>query len=216
MSKYRELFIARVKKAIQNPILQIALDNNAERRKKARQQAYQSLPMSLEKMRTLAHEIRLESIIHLESYIDEFEKNLKKNGIIVYHALDAEEARQIILDIAVKNQAKLVVKSKSMVSEEIHINPALEAEGIRVVETDLGEFIVQIRGEPPAHIITPAVHLRKEDVAKTFEEKLGMPYTTDVRVMNNVARRELRDTFLDADIGISGVHLGVAVTGTLC
>ena len=103
-----------------------------------------------------------------------------------------------------------------MLGEEIHINHALEAAGMRVVETDLGEYIVQLRGERPAHIITPAVHLRRQDVGQTFHEKLGIPLTEDVPTLTNAARRILRQAFLEADIGISGVNFGVAETGTLC
>ena len=103
-----------------------------------------------------------------------------------------------------------------MVSEEIGLNHALERQGLEVIETDLGEYIVQLRGEPPSHIITPAVHLRRQDVGRLFQEKLGLPYTEDISIMTNAARRTLRQVFLNADIGISGVNFGVAETGTLC
>jgi len=110
----------------------------------------------------------------------------------------------------------LVAKSKSMVSEEINLNHALEQAGIRVVETDLGEYIVQLRNERPAHIITPAVHLRRNDVGQLFHEKLGIPYTEDIPALTNAARRVLREVFLTANVGISGVNFGVAETGSLC
>jgi len=103
-----------------------------------------------------------------------------------------------------------------MVSEEINLNHALEKENIRVIETDLGEYIVQLRGEKPAHIITPAVHLRRGDIGKLFHEKLGIPYTEDIPTLTNTARKILREVFLTADIGISGVNFGVAESGTLC
>ena len=109
----------------------------------------------------------------------------------------------------------MVAKSKSMLSEEIDFNHALEAAGIRVVETDLGEYIVQLRGERPSHIITPAVHLRRGDVGKLFSEKLGIPYTEDIPMLTNTARKVLREVFLTADIGVSGVNFGVVETGTL-
>jgi L-lactate dehydrogenase complex protein LldF len=136
--------------------------------------------------------------------------------MIVHRASDAEQAREIVLEIASQHDAELVAKSKTMVGEEIDINNALEAKGIRVVETDLGEYIVQLRGEPPAHIITPAVHLRRSEVAATFQEKLGVPYNENIQVMTEIAHRVLRETFLTADIGISGVNFGVAESGTLC
>jgi len=110
----------------------------------------------------------------------------------------------------------LIAKSKTMVSEEIELNKVLEAVGIEAVETDLGEYIVQLRGEPPSHIITPAVHLRRQEVGETFQEKLGLPYTDDIPTMTDAARAALRQTFLNADIGLSGVNFGVAETGSLC
>ena len=110
----------------------------------------------------------------------------------------------------------LVAKSKSMVSEEINLNHALEAEGIRVIETDLGEYIVQLRGEKPAHIITPAVHLRRDDVGRLFHEKLGIPYTEDIPTLTEAARKVLRDVFLTTEVGISGVNFGIADTGGIC
>ncbi len=216
MSAYRQKFLARVRKALANSTLQGALDYNTIRRKNARLQAYASLPQPFETMRERAHAIRSDAVDHLAAYLDEFIRNIEKNGVQVHHAGDGAEACAIVLEIARRHQAKTVVKSKSMVSEEIHLNPALEGAGLRVVETDLGEFIVQLRGEPPAHIITPAVHLRREDVGRTFAEKLGVPYTTDVKEMNNVARHRLRQMFLNAEIGISGVNMAVAETGTLC
>ncbi|HEX5840707.1 MAG TPA: LUD domain-containing protein, partial [Anaerolineales bacterium] len=119
-------------------------------------------------------------------------------------------------EIARSNGVRKVAKSKSMVSEEINLNHVLEAAGIRVVETDLGEYIVQLRNEKPAHIITPAVHLRRQDVGQLFHEKLGIPYTEDIPILTNTAREVLREVFLTADVGISGVNFGVAETGTLC
>ena len=103
-----------------------------------------------------------------------------------------------------------------MVSEEVNLNHALEKRGIMPVETDLGEYIVQLRGERPSHIITPAVHLRRGDVGRLFEEKLGLPYTEDIPILTNTARKVLRDVFLKADVGFSGVNFGVVETGTLC
>ena len=211
-----DAFHHQIQSALANPGLQIALDANAERRLNARQQAYTSLPEDWEIMRKRAHSVREETIKNLDRYLDEFIEKVRSNGIIVHRAADAAEAVQIVVNIASQNGAKLIAKSKSMVSEEIGLNHALEAAGLRVVETDLGEYIIQLRGERPAHIITPAVHLRKEDVGETFHEKLGIPYTDDIAVMTGVARKNLRETFLSADIGISGVNFGVAESGTLC
>jgi L-lactate dehydrogenase complex protein LldF len=211
----RTEFRERIRASLANPTLQIALDANAERRVNGRLHAFESLPDWREK-RQQAHAIRAEVIEHLEEYLEQFIHKVKENGIIVHRAKDAAEAIQITLNVARQTSARLIAKSKSMVTEEINLNHALETEGIRVVETDLGEYIVQLREERPAHIITPAVHLRRDDVGKLFHEKLGIPYTEDIRSLTNAARNVLRDVFLTADVGVSGVNFGVAETGTIC
>ena len=170
-------------------------------------------------------------IEHLDTYLDQFIQNATKNGMIVHRARDAAEAIKIVLSIvgtkhdsprrkaerdASALQIPLIAKSKSMVSEEINLNHALEAEGMRVVETDLGEYIVQLRHERPSHIITPAVHLRRSDVGQLFHEKLGIPYTEDIPTLTNTARKVLREVFLTADVGISGVNFAIADTGGIC
>ena len=211
----RTEFRERIRKSLTNPTLQIALDANAERRVNGRISALASLP-NWQERRQQAHAIRAEVIEHLEEYLEKFVDKAKQNGIIVHRAKDAAEATQITLNIARQNSARLIAKSKSMVTEEINLNHALEAERIRVVETDLGEYIVQLRGEKPAHILTPAVHLRRTDVGKLFHEKLGIPYTEDIPTLTETARKVLREVFLTADVGISGVNFGVAETGTIC
>lgn len=177
--------------------------------------AFATLSDAIE-LRERAHAIRAEVVANLDHYLDQFVRNVQANGIVVHQAKDATQAVQIVLDIALRKQARLIAKSKSMMSEEINLNPALERAGIKVVETDLGEYIVQLRGERPGHLITPAVHLRRQEVGQTFHEKLGLPLTEDVPTMTSAARQILREVFLNADIGISGVNLGVAETGALC
>jgi L-lactate dehydrogenase complex protein LldF len=211
----RAEFRKRIRTSLANPMLQVALDANAERRVNGRINAMASLPNWQEK-RQQAHAIRAEVIERLEEYLEQFIRKANENGIIVHRASDAAEAIQITLNIARQTSARLIAKSKSMVTEEINLNHALEAEGMRVVETDLGEYIVQLRGERPAHIVTPAVHLRRDDVGKLFHEKLGIPYTEDIPTLTDTARKVLRDVFLTADVGISGVNFGVAETGALC
>jgi len=208
-------FKTHIQKALENPNLQIALDNNATRRRDVRLSSYQSLPEDIQVLRQRAHAVRADVIANLDRYLEQFARQASANGMIIHHAASGEEAAQIVLEIAQRKGARLVAKAKSMLSEEIHLNHVLEAAGIQPVETDLGEYIVQLRKELPAHIITPAVHLRKEDVGRTFEEKLGLPYTDDIPTMTSAARRELRQVFLDAEIGISGVNFGVAETGTI-
>src|SRR5688500_11094563 len=207
----RTEFRARIRASLANPTLQSALDANAERRVTGRIAAFASLPDWRER-RQQAHAVRAEVIEHLEEYLEEFIRNAERNGIIVHRAKDASEAIKIVLQIVkdspqrtqraqrgreesfvplsgLRGREVLVAKSKSMVTEEINLNHALEAEGIRVVETDLGEYIVQLRGEKPAHIITPAVHLRREDVGRLFQEKLGVPYTEDIPTLTTTARQ---------------------------
>ncbi len=230
-------FRKRISLSIHDSALQIALDNNAERRVKGRLDAWATLPDWRER-RQRAHAVRAEVIAHLDRYLDEFITKVTQNGTVVHFAKDASEAVRIALQIAessTRGQVErdqsdkrtrqappstarpiLVAKSKSMISEEIELNHALEMRGHRVVETDLGEFIVQLRGEKPSHIITPAVHLRRNDVGQLFQAKLGIPYTEDVQILTATARKVLREVFLTADVGISGVNFGVAETGTIC
>ncbi len=207
-----------IRQALANPALQAALDANAERRRAARARAYATLPEPWEVLRDRAAQVRAEILAQWDDVLAQFVAQAEANGFIVHQAADAAAARQTILEIiaAQGEGARLVAKSKSMVTEEIGLNAALEAAGHRVVETDLGEFIIQLRGERPAHIITPAVHLRRQEVAHTFHDLLGMPYTEDVATMTAVARSHLRQVFLQADVGISGVNFGIAQTGGLC
>jgi L-lactate dehydrogenase complex protein LldF len=225
-------FKGQIREKIADSNLQSALDANVERRMAGRAAALASVPDWAER-RQRAHAIRARVIEHLEDYLEEFIANAERNGIRVHRAKDAAEAVKIVLEIAekvpgVENlpifdiptsgdvgvHGKLFAKSKSMVSEEIELNHALEAAGHRVVETDLGEYIIQLRHERPSHIITPAVHLRRADVGILFQEKLGIPYTEDIPTLTNTARKILREVFLTADIGLSGVNFGVAETGT--
>jgi L-lactate dehydrogenase complex protein LldF len=213
---HKNAFHQHIQAALADPNLQAALDANAERRLGGRSQALGTLPQSWEYMRHRAHAVRAVTVAHLDELLSQFVERAQANGMIVLRAVDGAQAIQQVLEIARQNGARLVAKSKTMVSEEIDLNPALEAGGLQVVETDLGEYIVQLRGERPAHIITPAVHLRRGEVGQTFHEKLGLPLTEDIPTLTSAARRVLRQVFLDADLGISGVNFGVAESGTLC
>jgi L-lactate dehydrogenase complex protein LldF len=225
-------FHNKIREKITDNALQAALDANAERRVQGRINAFASLP-DWQERRQRAHAVRAEVIAHLDEYLDRFIARVSKNGITVHRAKDAAEAVNLCLDI-VKNSpqshrenkkgisadqresaSRLIAKSKSMVTEEIELNHALEADGHRVVETDLGEYIIQLRGERPSHIITPAVHMRRHEVGELFHEKLGIPYTEDIPTLTDTARKVLREVFLTADVGVSGVNFGVADTGTL-
>ncbi|MBV9610477.1 MAG: lactate utilization protein, partial [Acidobacteria bacterium] len=166
-----------------------------------------------EAARQRCYEIKREAVNNLERYLLEFEEKVLARGGHVFWAADAEEARNYVADLATKRGVKKVVKSKSMVTEEIHLAGALEKVGIEVVETDLGEFIVQLRNEPPYHIVTPVMQLTKEQVAATFEEKLGTPPTDDASKLAGACRDACREQFAAAVMGITGGNFLVADVG---
>jgi len=166
--------------------------------------------------RQAAHDIKAYTITHLDELLKQFADNLEAKGVKVCWANDAEDANRIILEIAKKHNVKTVVKGKSMVSEELELNKAFESVGIRALETDLGEYIVQLTGKRPTHIITPATHLSAEEIGHLFEEKIGVPFTKEHHELTMIARKRLREEFISADMGISGVNLAVADTGSLC
>ncbi|MGO9056699.1 MAG: LutB/LldF family L-lactate oxidation iron-sulfur protein [Candidatus Binataceae bacterium] len=165
--------------------------------------------------RDVARRIKEESIDRLDQLLVQLKDKLEARGVKVFFAEDAAQARDYILKVARDAGVTRVVKGKSMTTEEIALNPALEAAGIEAVETDLGEYIVQLRHEPPSHIITPAIHLSKEEIGQLFAEKLDVEYTNDPPALTAVARERLRDKFLSAGMGITGVNFAVAETGTL-
>jgi len=168
-----------------------------------------------QQLRQAGHEARLHAITHLDAYLIQAEQAVAKAGGHVHWARDAAEAQRIILDLARRHHVKLAVKSKSMATEEIGLNHALEAAGIRVLETDLGEYIVQLKGVGPAHIVVPAFHLSKEEIAALFREKLGVEAPAEAQALTQIARQKLREEFLAAELGISGGNFLVAETGTI-
>ena len=165
--------------------------------------------------RAAARRIKQEAIERLDELLVQLKERLEANGCRVFAASDAAEARNYIVELARGRGARRVVKGKSMTTEEIGLNAALIDAGCEVVETDLGEYIVQLRGERPSHIITPAIHLSKEDIGSLFHEKFQIPYTAEPEALTAVARERLRETFLAADLGITGVNFAIAETGTL-
>jgi L-lactate dehydrogenase complex protein LldF len=169
----------------------------------------------MEAMRDRVRAIRLHSLTHLDRLLAQFADQLTEAGGVVHFAADADEARTIVAGILRDTGSRRVVKAKSMVSEEIELNPYLQAKGFSVVETDLGEFIVQLAGDTPSHIIAPVLHMNRFDVGKLFAEKLRVPETSDPSQLNNIARKHLREMFLAADAGISGVNLAIAETGSI-
>lgn len=167
-----------------------------------------------EELRNLASQIKENVLSKLDGYLEEFERNAQKNGIQVHWAKDGEEHNQIVLSILQKQQCTAIVKSKSILTEECHLNPYLEKNGIEVVDTDLGERIVQFLNQPPSHIVLPAIHLKKGEISELFHEKL---YTEkgneDPAYLTHAARLHLREKFLQAKVAITGVNFAVAETG---
>ncbi|MCP4547680.1 MAG: lactate utilization protein [bacterium] len=159
--------------------------------------------------------IRRESLERRTELLAEATRQLTAAGVQVHTAATAEEARRLVAEIATRHEARLVVKGKSMISEEIELTPLLQQRGLEVLETDLGEFIVQLLGQPPSHITAPALHLNRRQVGRVFSDKLGADYTEIPEELTEIARRYLRAKFLEADIGISGGNFIVAETGTL-
>jgi L-lactate dehydrogenase complex protein LldF len=168
-----------------------------------------------EAARDRARAIKDETLLHLDRYLEQFAASAERAGARVHWACDADQACDIIAGIAAARGARTVVKSKSMASEEIHLNAALARRGIEPVETDLGEYIVQLAGETPSHIVVPAIHKTKRQIAALFAEKLGIEPSDDVATLTAAARRALRRRFAEADLGISGVNFAVAETGTI-
>ena len=155
------------------------------------------------------------AIDDLPALIQRFTSEAEAVGAKVYHAVDAEEARRVVAAICRSKKAKLVVKSKSMATEEIHLNEHLASQGITAVETDLGEWIIQLAGERPSHIIAPAIHKTREEIAVLFSKVVGHPVSDDPATLVQIARETLRDSFLRADVGITGGNILIADTGTL-
>jgi L-lactate dehydrogenase complex protein LldF len=168
-----------------------------------------------EELREAASELRRHTLAHLDSYLERLGNAVVAAGGHVHWAEDAERARAIVLEIAARHGVRRAVKSKSMATEEIGLNEALERSGIEALETDLGEYIIQLAGMGPSHIIVPAVHMKKEEIAELFRSKLGVEAPADPEALTAIARRVLRERFLAADMGLSGANFLVAETGTL-
>jgi L-lactate dehydrogenase complex protein LldF len=168
-------------------------------------------------LRRRGHAIKARALSCLPQLLEQLEHQCTRNGIRVHWAETIEDANRIVLGILQRHNATRLVKGKSMVSEEMHLNQFLAGHGIKALETDLGEFIIQLDGETPSHIIVPAVHKNKDQIARTFHAKIpGAPYTEEVEELNRIARTTLRKKFQAADAGLSGVNFAVAETGTLC
>ncbi len=207
-------FKKSIRSALENPHLQNAFEECTTRRT---QRVIDSLSQlgNPDSFRHLAQKIKQYSIGHLDELLRQLADNLESLGAHVHWARDARQAREIILDIARRHDCRLCIKSKSMTSEEIELTPALTAAGIETVETDLGEFILQLDDDRPSHIITPMIHKSRQEVAALFQNKLRSQYTEEPAELTAIARQYLREKFRQADLGIVGVNFAVAQTGSL-
>jgi L-lactate dehydrogenase complex protein LldF len=207
-------FFERVEGALHDTSLQTALERATGRFTGLRAGALEALS-SADDLRAQARAIRARTLAHLDELLVRLAANVEAHGGAVCWAYDGAEARRYIADLIRARGVRTIVKSKSMASEEIHLNAALEQAGAEVVETDLGEYIIQLAGETPSHIIAPAIHKTREQVSDLFVRHLGVPPTDDVPTMTQTARVALRQRFLNADMGISGVNFGVADSGAV-
>lgn len=214
MTQANLTFHERVDAALHDELLQTAIGRSATRFIGNRASALAALNDEAA-LRDQARAVRASALAHLDELLVQLADNVEANGGHVCWAEDGAAVSRYIADLAKARDVKLIVKAKSMASEEIHLNQALEAIGLEIAETDLGEYIIQLAGETPSHIIAPAIHKTREQVSTLFAQHLGMPPTDDVPTMTRTAREALRQRFLQADMGISGVNFGIADSGAV-
>src|SRR5579862_4532365 len=209
-------FDQKIHETLDDPKLQFAIYKATGRLVEERRKAIEpDLCPDYQDLRTQANAVKRHTIEHLDYYLEEFARNVEAHGGKVVFCKDAEEVSDFVLSLAKQRRAGLIVKSKSMTTEEIDLNERLEHHHLESVETDLGEYILQLKHERPYHIVAPALHLTRYDVANLFEKELGVPNDTVIENQTMLARRVLRDKFLQADIGVSGANFLVADSGAV-
>ena len=208
-------FGRQARRALADGRLQEALDFGTYRLASGRGVAWQSVP-NIQELREAGRAIRTRTVAELDRHLATFADAVEARGGRVAFCKTAEEARDYVVDVCRRADARLTVKSKSMASEEIGLNPALEVAGIRALETDLGEYLIQLAGTHPAHIIAPAIELTRDDVARALSEVEGRPIEPELGALTAAARAQLRAAFRSADVGITGANFGVAETGSIC
>jgi iron-sulfur cluster protein len=206
-------FKESITKAVNNANLTGALGKFSEAYKVNRAKAYEGI--DFEELRGRIADLKGYAASHLDELSDLFQKNAEAAGATVFRTNDPAKVREYILKVAQENGVKTVIKSKSMATEEIHLNQYLEKAGIEVGETDLGEWIIQLAGQTPSHMVMPAIHMTKEEVSDLFSKEVNERLTSDIPRLVKVAREQLRPTFLAADMGISGGNIAVAETGSI-
>jgi L-lactate dehydrogenase complex protein LldF len=214
LAQSRDRFREVARRKLDDERVQEAIEVSVARLRSHRLEAWGELE-NVEPLRQRAHEIRMRAVRDIDRYLEEFTRALEARGGHVKVCVTAEEATAYVTDVCRRHEAKLVAKSKSMATEEIRLNAALEAAGLRVVETDLGEYILQLGGEHPAHIIAPALEKTTDEIAVLFSDVEGAPIPAEREVLVRSARERLRGVFLEADVGITGANFVVAETGTV-
>ena len=202
-----------IDQALHNANLTGALGKFSEAWRVNRAKIYEGI--DFEELRGRIAERKAYAVDHLKELCDLFQKNAEAHGAKVFRSNDPARVREYILQVARDNNVRTVVKSKSMASEEIHLNSYLEKAGLQVKETDLGEWIIQLAGQTPSHMVMPAIHMTKEEVSDLFSKEVDERLSTDIPRLVKVARDELRGKFLEADMGISGANIAVAETGSI-
>jgi L-lactate dehydrogenase complex protein LldF len=207
-------FLGAARQALADPPLQAALVRLTGTLMAGNRRGYAALADSSD-LRNHAKRIKEHALAHLDRYLEQLEASVQKLGGHVHWADTAEDARRVVVEIARKTNSKRVVKSKSMTTEEVHLNGALESAGVEVTETDFGEFIIQLAGERPSHLVAPAVHHTRESIARILSAHTGETLPEEAGPLAKVGRRLLRQKFAAADMGITGANFAVAETGTV-
>lgn len=213
-SKSEATVKARAELALNDEFLRKAVRFTTERLRNGKKKASEEHG-NWDEWRERGKQIRLHTIAHLDYYLNLFVNNARANGVHVHFANTGEEAVKLTLDIAEHAHAKSVVKSKSMVTEELHLNHALESIGVEAVETDLGEYIIQLAGEMPSHIVIPAIHKNRYQIAELLSKEAGYTLPPDTTALAGFVRKKLREKFLEADIGMTGCNFAIAETGSM-
>jgi len=212
--KERIDFARNAEAALRNPFLQSALRTAMVRFRSLRDAVVEEVP-EWQVLREYAYATKMHVLANLDRYLTRLEANVAAAGGVVHWVRSGDEAASTIVDLARRHKAQTIVKSKSMTTEEIELNRFLHAAGVQVAETDLGEYLIQLAGERPAHFVVPAVHKSKGSIAALLSEKLGIPRFDDAAQLTRAVRGELRQRFFAADMGVSGVNFAIADTGTI-
>ena len=205
---------AEIKEKLEDPILTSNLARFAKQYPAAREKAYANVA-DIDELRDDLREMKRKTVARIDEVANEFQASLEKRGAKVFRAKDGDELKQQLLQICKENDVHRIVKSKSMATEEIHLNKFLEKEGLHVKETDLGEWMLSVAGQKPSHMVMPAIHLNRNQCAKFFSDELNREIPNDIPYMIQTARQVLREEFLTADMGISGANFGIAENGAI-